>query len=800
MDNLLNEIASILTVPPGNLTYHLVLAFSIAGALPAALNQRRGVRPSTNRRLLFGLSLLLIGRVIQFALAGAAWQGLVNGHILLPVVDRAVTLLSILLIFWLWAFPEPLRLADASTLLLALLALTVSILSYVWWSGQQDSSFFNGTFADVLGQGGASGFLLIGGLILAFRRPRGWGFGLSMLALLLTGHVLHLLLPEPESDFAGLVRLAQMAAFPLLLALPQRLDSPETYSVSAGAESLEKAHTAGTPTINPAILESILSLGTSASPQAISQGAVHAVAEIMRADICLLVSLPDELNEIQVLRGYDLIRQEPFEAPPLNREDAPLLADAFERGRTIKLQASSNATDLKALENVLNLKHTGPLVAAPIRTNTNDLFGALILLSPHANHSWTNDEQKQLETIAAALAQLLQRSEVQATLQAEIVQSHQTQEDTQLEIERLQNEIDDLKNRLQAEQEHHQQVREKAESLAKIVSAHEETEATIAQLQTELETLKSASAPQKGKSSKTTVPMATDDAQYAGELRLALEEIARLRGALAEVDAKQLDENDDQTAKATKAPAPESVEIAALVRELRGPMSSIMGYTDFVLGESVGILGALQRKFLLKVKMATQNLSTLVEELSRLTLPENNTTPRPVEEVNLNVVIDKAISQSSERLQAKNIALNLELPEQLPHVNTDLPTLQQILAGLLENAGSVTPEDGEVILRARVQAEDHEIDYILIQVVDQGGGIPPQDVPRIFSPPDAEAEPVPGVSANGAGMPKVKALVEQLGGRMWVDSQANAGATFSLLLPVSVPEPPTDNLVEGLLA
>jgi len=57
--------------------------------------------------MVIGLSLLLVIRVAMFALAGVAWQGLINEHILLPPVDRAATLISLLVILWIWCFPEP---------------------------------------------------------------------------------------------------------------------------------------------------------------------------------------------------------------------------------------------------------------------------------------------------------------------------------------------------------------------------------------------------------------------------------------------------------------------------------------------------------------------------------------------------------------------------------------------------------------------------------------------------------------------------------------------------------------------
>jgi len=130
MSNLFQQIYNILITYPGNLIYHLVLTFAIAIAFLAAWIQRRPGDPTVERRIFAGLSILFLARLTTFLLAGLAWQGLLNEHLLLPPVDRAITLLTILILVWLWAFPLPSRLADAATWLLGLLILYPLCLGY----------------------------------------------------------------------------------------------------------------------------------------------------------------------------------------------------------------------------------------------------------------------------------------------------------------------------------------------------------------------------------------------------------------------------------------------------------------------------------------------------------------------------------------------------------------------------------------------------------------------------------------------------------------------------------------------
>jgi hypothetical protein len=108
-----DQIFSLLANAPGNLVYHLVLAFSITGALQGAISQLRATGYPQVRRMVIGLFLLLIGQVVLFLASGLAWQGAISAGQILPSLDRAVILFSVLWIVWMWAFPEPARFWDA---------------------------------------------------------------------------------------------------------------------------------------------------------------------------------------------------------------------------------------------------------------------------------------------------------------------------------------------------------------------------------------------------------------------------------------------------------------------------------------------------------------------------------------------------------------------------------------------------------------------------------------------------------------------------------------------------------------
>ncbi len=185
----MGQILTLLTTSPGNLVYHIVLVFSIAGALQGAIYLLRSSEFPQARRTVLGLSIMLGLQLLLFIASGLVWQGLLKSQTILPPLDRLVTLLSLVWIVWLWAFPEPLRLADAATLLLNLLGITAFGLTLAFWA-QDPASTFNSTGFETAWQAFSLAVILLGILWLALRKPNGWGNGLAMLILGFIGHLL----------------------------------------------------------------------------------------------------------------------------------------------------------------------------------------------------------------------------------------------------------------------------------------------------------------------------------------------------------------------------------------------------------------------------------------------------------------------------------------------------------------------------------------------------------------------------------------------------------------------------------
>ena len=504
------------------------------------------------------------------------------------------------------------------------------------------------------------------------------------------------------------------------------------------------------------------------------------IAEAMLADVCLALLPPNKDGQLTVQCGYDLIREKPIPGRLFEGHEIPLLLSAMERRITLRLPASSTSRDLFTLGTKLELGRAGHLLAAFVIGSDKSPLVGLILLSPYSNRSWSNDDQGFLTDITGGLAQILQRSHQWNLLQDEVAKSRQNFQAFQTLLEQTQNENAGLRMELSNLSE--QNLQDQDENVAALAEAQQHAQEKLNRLVAENKRLEELVESLMAENQDQQAAPGTE--QLEAELRLTLEEIARLKFRLSDADQKLLAMK--HAADGTAILSDHQIEVfTSIVQELRQPMSSIIGYTDLLLGESVGILGALQRKFLERVKASTERMEVLMDDLFQIVSIDGNQLELKPETVDLGNVIDDAILAASPQLRDRHIVLRVDLPDSMPKLQADRDALGQIFIHLLKNAGSASPQEGEIMLRANTQiTEDHQ-EFVLIQVADQGGGIPKEDLPRVFSRLYRADNPlVEGLGDTGVGLSIAKTLVEAHNGRIWVDTETGKGSTFSVLLPL----------------
>jgi signal transduction histidine kinase len=353
------------------------------------------------------------------------------------------------------------------------------------------------------------------------------------------------------------------------------------------------------------------------------------------------------------------------------------------------------------------------------------------LLTPSSHRDWNADDQAQFSAICEHLGRRPSSNTQGASSRLELERLRSYSNSMQSKLDTVEADRDDLQSNLEAARREAVREKERASNLGSF---------GLRSLRKPLLRppgwLLNMNSPVYSLPAREMLPLKSITLKK--ELRLALQEIAHLKKDLSAADHKILELQGQalgvnqaaqetgfmpaapQSASMEGSPVhgedrfqeiaegkksselaathlpPESLEgIASISQELRQPMASIVGYTDILLGESVGILGALQRKFLERVKISTERMNVLIDDLVQISNRRNGA-PSSNKAVDLNSVIDEAMAVTLGQMREKNVILRVDIPQQIPPILADRDALQQIIVHLLQNASSATPEEGEI--------------------------------------------------------------------------------------------------------
>ena len=222
--------------------------------------------------------------------------------------------------------------------------------------------------------------------------------------------------------------------------------------------------------------------------------------------------------------------------------------------------------------------------------------------------------------------------------------------------------------------------------------------------------------------------------------------------------------------------------VATVSHDLRSPLTLMRGYATML--DMVGNLNDQQHGYIRKIISAVENMSRLVSNLLDLGRIEVGV-GLEVENVSVLDILERITSALQLHASQKNIALNLEIPKNLPPtIEADQALLHQAVYNLVENALKYTPENGSVTVRVRTTPID-----LLFEVEDTGIGIAPDDLPRLFEKfyrgKQREARAQHG---TGLGLAIVRSIAERHGGRVWVESRLGESSQFFLQIPLTQPK------------
>lgn len=218
--------------------------------------------------------------------------------------------------------------------------------------------------------------------------------------------------------------------------------------------------------------------------------------------------------------------------------------------------------------------------------------------------------------------------------------------------------------------------------------------------------------------------------------------------------------------------------LANVAHEFRTPLTNLRGYVtgfrDGIFAPDENTLDACTRQL--------SRLERLVSDLSLLSKLEAGIEELQPQAVGAVELTQQSVAAFRPRFDQKGVTLRVQHAAGPAHVHADPQRTAQVLANLLENALRHTPSGGEVEMRTSVSRGK-----ILFEVEDNGPGIPPQELPHVFSrfhrvDKARSYEPDGG---SGIGLTIAKHYVERQGGRIGVESQPGRGSRFWFNLPAA---------------
>jgi signal transduction histidine kinase len=212
--------------------------------------------------------------------------------------------------------------------------------------------------------------------------------------------------------------------------------------------------------------------------------------------------------------------------------------------------------------------------------------------------------------------------------------------------------------------------------------------------------------------------------------------------------------------------------------DLRNPLGAIMSYSEFLLDEIADKLNADQAEFLTIIHDQSEYMARLVNDLLDVSTIESGKLQLDLQPTDLAHLVQTNLTRNQLIAAHKNITLDLEATP-IPIVLLDAAKIEQVLNNLVTNAIKFSSPGSRVLITVQPSEEE-----ILISVKDEGPGIPPGEMEKLFKPfQRTSVKSTAGEKSTGLGLVIVKRIVEGHGGRIWVESQLGKGSTFHVSLP-----------------
>jgi hypothetical protein len=214
--------------------------------------------------------------------------------------------------------------------------------------------------------------------------------------------------------------------------------------------------------------------------------------------------------------------------------------------------------------------------------------------------------------------------------------------------------------------------------------------------------------------------------------------------------------------------------------QLRTPLTAMNWSSESLLARDSENLTPLQQKYIRGVYTGGRRLSSLIDNLLRVSSLDLNKYELDATDVDLRTVVDTVLKDQQELISEKNLVLDVAIDPATPTLRLDKQLLAMVIQNLISNSVKYTNPGGRITISA-VAKKDH----LLITVSDTGIGIPAAQQSQVFSKifRADNAKKNNSDDGTGLGLYIAKAMIKRLGGTISFDSIENKGTNFYIKLP-----------------
>jgi signal transduction histidine kinase len=263
-------------------------------------------------------------------------------------------------------------------------------------------------------------------------------------------------------------------------------------------------------------------------------------------------------------------------------------------------------------------------------------------------------------------------------------------------------------------------------------------------------------------------------------LRYYREDSAALRDATGRAIGYLFAYHDISREKAIDRMKSEFISVAS--HELRTPMTSIKGSVDLILSGFAGDTSPEMQELLEIAQKSCDRLVRLVNDILDLAKIESGQLKLTRVPADLTEIVVRSICAVKPLADRNEIRLRVERPKPLPATELDADRIEQVITNLLSNAVKFSPVKEDVVVEI-IPVDD----WVQCSVIDKGSGIPEKDLKRIFGKFQQLSEGRKR-GGTGLGLAITQALVEEHGGKIWVESVLGQGSRFIFRLPAMAPQ------------